>query len=76
VVGVVEPGPITGRVDDGSGLGVDEGSMGSMIVVVLPGVDEEFIGSTTPTVLGAMRPGRNSNTGRNCRRVRMETLRP
>jgi hypothetical protein len=74
---VHEPVPITGSVVDGSVEGVEEPSIGSVMVVGSPVVDEESMASTTPaTAQGAMRPGRNSNTGRNCRRVRMGTLRP
>jgi hypothetical protein len=74
---VHEPAPIVGIVDDGSVEGAEDPSIGSVIVVVSPGVDEESPGSVTAMAqLGAMRPGRNSNTGRNCRRVRMGTLQP
>jgi hypothetical protein len=77
VVGVVDPGPITGRVEDGSVAGLEDVSVGSTMVVVGVGMDDESIGSVTPTTeLGAIRPGRKSNVGLNCRRVRMGILRP
>jgi hypothetical protein len=67
---------MTGRLEDGSVVGMEDEFPGSTIGAVVVGIDEECIGSAPATVLGAMRPGRNSNTGRNCRRVRMEGLRP